>query len=236
MDNDNLEIKYYFDVEEIKQSTYIKPEKKKIWEHIFNVRNLLLLLLLFSIGGNLFQFFLRHEFDNIVKILFINKDNEFQWAGVTALIAIISLLATAITTIRKNRADLVSKSRIDWIQKVKAIMAEYLKDVHYYPYLFKLYKEPYASVDNPKIKIELDELAKKIEENHYLLLLNLSDNDDNKELNDCIINCVTWINSMEKQWEINKYKFYYKDTVVSNLTRVSRDYFKREWDRAKKGK
>ena len=130
MDNDNLEIKYYFDVEEIKQSTYIKPEKKKIWEHIFNVRNLLLLLLLFSIGGNLFQFFLRHEFDNIVKILFINKDNEFQWAGVTALIAIISLLATAITTIRKNRADLVSKSRIDWIQKVKAIIAEYLKVVH----------------------------------------------------------------------------------------------------------
>lgn len=235
MNEKESESKYVYPVSKIEESAYDKPEKKKLKEKIFNERTLILFLLLFSILFNFIQFFSRHKFDNVVKILFINKNNEFQWAGVTALIAIISFLATAITTIRKNRADLVSKSRIDWIQKVKAIMAEYLRDVHYYPYLYILYKEASDDVSS-NLKNELNKLSKKIEENQYLLLMNLSDNEDNKEINTCIVDCVNWINKMDEQWKSNKLKFENKDTVVTNLTKVSRAYFKREWDKAKKGK
>lgn len=115
-------------------------------------------------------------------------------------------------------------------------MAEYLRDLHYYPYLYSQYIEPSDGIDNPSLKKELDGLSKKIEENQYLLFMNLSDNSDNKQLNDCIENCVIWINKMDEQRAVNQYKFVYEDTVVTNLLKVSRDYFKREWDRAKRGK
>lgn len=55
----------------------------------------------------------------LIKILFFNKDNEFQWVGVTAIVGVITFLLTYILTLRKNKADLVSQSRTEWIQDVK---------------------------------------------------------------------------------------------------------------------
>lgn len=230
------EFNYVFKVDEIKESNYVKKEKKKIRDRIFNSTTVLWIILIASIFLNIYQYFYIHEFDKFVKILFINKDNEFQWGGVTALVAIVSLTITAITTLRKNHAELVSKSRIEWLQKVKRIMAEYLRDLHYYPYLYSQHIDPYSGVDNLSLKKELTDLSKKIEENQYLLFMNLSDNLDNRQLNDCIENCANWINKMEDQRAANSYTFVYETTVVTNLLKVSRDYFKREWDKAKRGK
>ena len=63
---------------------------------------------------------------DLINKLFFNKDDEFQWIGVTAIIAIFSFLFTAINNSKKNRQDLVSKSRIEWIQKVREDTAEYI--------------------------------------------------------------------------------------------------------------
>lgn len=169
-----------------------------------------------------------------LKDVFFNQTGNFQWAGIVALITIVSVISTAIIAVKRNRADLVSKSRIEWLQVNKKIMSEYLKDVHYYPYLFSKWKK--ALEDGNPIKEELDELSQKIEQNQYLLLLNLGDNEDNTQINDCIIGCTLWTNSIQFAWDMNKQEINTKDTPVTNLLKVSRDYFNREWNKAKKGR
>ena len=143
----------------------------------------------------------------------------------------------------KNKADLVAKARIEWIQEVKKIMAIYLKDVKYYPFLFKKSKlMSKKSSEYQEILNEVNELAVRISENKNLLLLHLSRSDDNKQLNDCIADCSKWISNMRIRWSIQSsgntkvFKFEYDNTPPNNLLLVSRDYFKREWNKAKKGK
>lgn len=75
------EFKYVFKVDKIEKSNYVKKEKKKIKEKIFNKTTFLTILLIIFIYLNIFQHFSHHEFDKFIKILFINKDNEFQWGG-----------------------------------------------------------------------------------------------------------------------------------------------------------
>lgn len=122
-------------------------------------------------------------------------------------------------------------------------MSVFLKDVHYYPFIYEnLMGISTKDSKYPEVLKEVNELATKIEEKQYLLLLNLSANDDNKEINKCINDCAKWIKNMPTRWEIqtkkgaNKNGFKYKDTPTTNLLVVSRDYFKREWSKAKKGK
>lgn len=66
--------------------------------------------------------------------------------------------------------------------------------------------------------------------------MNLSNNTDNKQINQCITDCASWISNMETRFKKQEGEFRYYDTPVTNLMNVSRDYFKREWDRAKRGK
>lgn len=182
------------------------------------------------------QFFCHNDIDSV-----INKNQEFQWLGVTAIIAIISFIFNSITTLLRNKADLVAKSRINWIQDVRKLMSVFLRDVHYYPFIFQQCNE--KSKDDPTydedVKI-VNELAAKIEEYQYLLLLNLSDNDDNEELNRCINDCWKWIENMPTRWDIqtetgtkNK-SFSYEQIPTTNLLKVSRDYLKKEWEKAKR--
>ncbi|MCH4169405.1 MAG: hypothetical protein LKF42_09130 [Streptococcaceae bacterium] len=222
-----------FEVEEIKESKYAES-KFKINRP--NMVILLLILLLASLAMNITQVVNQIGLSKFVNIVFINNDEKLEWAGITSVVAIISLVSTIIITVRKNRQDLVSKSRIEWLQVNKKIMAQYLKDVNYYPYFFQKIKILLEENNTLTFEIELEDLQKKIQENHYLLLMNLSDNPDNKQINTCITDCVKWINNMETRYNLQKNHFKYTNEPVTNLLKVSRDYYKREWDKAKQGK
>ncbi|MFW2821534.1 hypothetical protein ACN50E_04310, partial [Levilactobacillus brevis] len=52
---------------------------------------------------------------------FVDGDNKFNWIGMTSVLAILSLTFTAWDSRRKLRADVVSKSRIQWISEARSI-------------------------------------------------------------------------------------------------------------------
>lgn len=238
-----------FEVKKIKRSNYAKVNEDKYSLKII----LLSILLTTSLTVNLLQYINHTGFFEFLGIIFLDKNGKFEWAGVTAIITVLSVSFTVIVTVSKNKADLVSKSRIEWLQKVKALMSKYLAEVHYYPDAYfrmrrledKLEAEKLLTkapnLQNVKGKYEkqqevVDELLRSIEETQYLLLMNLSDNIDNQQINKCITDCTEWVNNMEVRYEKNPKDFIWKDVPVTNLMKVSRDYFKREWSKAKKGR
>lgn len=161
---------------------------------------------------------------------FFDEKGHFQWLGLTSVTAIVSLVLTNYMTAKKNKSDLVSKSRIEWIQKNKETMSLYLRGVKHYPYLFKESKKGNATSK------EVTDLALEIEVNYYLLLMNFSDNEDNKQINTCIGDCALYVNCVKYFWQIGEKEQLENVLPVENLSTVSRDYFKREWERAKQGK
>ncbi|WP_187957645.1 hypothetical protein, partial [Carnobacterium maltaromaticum] len=65
----------------------------------------------------------------------------------------------------------------------------------------------------------------------------LSNNEDNKQLKECIDDCLDWVKQIKSQIKSNEFvegKNYNK-TVLNNLLLVASDYLKREWNKAKKG-
>lgn len=58
-------------------------------------------------------------------ILFI--DGKFQWIAVTAVVAIFSFLFTAIDNRRNLNSDLISKTRIQWLNDTRELIAKYIK-------------------------------------------------------------------------------------------------------------
>ena len=139
-------------------------------------------------------------------------------------------------------------------------MSVYLTDVKFYHFQMMKNKSTRESIDaiNKKIKVKqtvvLTEKLKKQQEsaklgtdksnklrvdilnNETLLLLNLSDNEDNKQINQCISQCALWgskiIEMDAKQIKDDKNN----DILIDNLEMVARDYYKREWEKAKRGK
>lgn len=239
-----------FEVKEIKNSVYKDLDKdelkglpkcknatKEFLKHKYKIVIFCLIAIIVA------EFLLINNKNKLLRLIFLTKENEFQWLAITSILAIATFLFTSINTVKKNKADLVAKSRIEWIQEVKQIMAIYLKDVTYYPFLFKKYAKNNTS-DSKRLELEteLNELALRIKQNKNLLLLHLSNNEDNKQLNECIQDCEKWIKNMRVRWRIqtkgntNVDLFEYKLTPIDNLLIVSREYFKREWDKSKKGK
>lgn len=72
--------------------------------------------------------------------LFDSPDHKFQWVGATSIIAIITLAVNAWDNRRKFKADLISKSRIAWIENVRRTVAEFqnaVDDIYYWDSLTK---------------------------------------------------------------------------------------------------
>ncbi len=172
------------------------------------------------------------EIVKILKFIFINKNGDFQWIGITALITIISFLLTYLATLRKNRADLVSKARIEWLNFHRKEMADYLTASR--DFYNKVRNEREFNTAKRK---ELFELMSELERRKNLLVLNLSDTDENRQFNDCIEDLAIWVNSFNKIIvNTDNTKYSYNDVPYVNLLKVSRDYYKNEWEKVKKGK
>lgn len=174
---------------------------------------------------------------------FFNKDGDFQWLAITGLAAVGTFLFTSINTARKNKADLVAKSRIEWIQEVRGLMAIFLGDIPVYNYSLIRYNK--TSSNDTKFFNEINEILIKIQGTENLLLLHLSSNTDNNQIIDCIKACAKLPSDLKEILIIEDDKmkkeqietFKKKESIMlNNLMIISRDYFKREWEIAKKGK
>lgn len=212
---------------EIKKLTKsIYSEKKK------NISKAVIALSIFlavSILVNILLLTKLWNYQRILEFLFINKDGRFEWGGLTSMLAIVSLIGTFIITLNKNKADLISKSRIEWLQETKKLTSEYISSL----YLLRRYIEKLSKAKTKEEEYEI--YTKKVEafdnlnEKFILLKINFNDNEDHKE----IIKCIDDI----KRYALKRYESKKDWTIVAqNLAISSSAYFKREWNKAKKGK
>ena len=64
--------------------------------------------------------------------IFYNNLGEFQWVSVTALISILGIFVTLGSTVYTNkktiRANVQSKTSIEWINKIRELSAELINN------------------------------------------------------------------------------------------------------------
>ncbi|YP_003084358.1 hypothetical protein phig1ep40 [Lactobacillus phage phig1e] len=64
--------------------------------------------------------------------LFVDHYGKFNWIGITSILAIATLTFNAWDRRRQFKADLISKSRITWIENVRKATAKYLGTLYAY--------------------------------------------------------------------------------------------------------
>lgn len=185
-----------------------------------------------------------HEF---YLYLFDSPDHKFQWIGATSIIAIITLGVNAWDNRRKFRADLISKSRITWMADTKRILSEYYQVFSEYAYVYSKFATEKRPEESNKLNSQMTELMGKIRRIYYEILLNIPDNESNEPLLKYVKLIFGELNNMVKYYEYGQSKsfelesHYYTvvDKYISNLiitgVKESSVYFKKEWERAKKG-
>lgn len=187
----------------------------------------------------------------IFKRAFLTDSGYFNWISVTGIIAIITLIWTVSFNSKKYRADLVSKARIDWMNQVRPLYAQYLAAVPHYIFLYSK-----AMVDNDEnARATLDDEMDEIKRLYYELNLYVPHNKSNKIILDDIdllwnelSYIVPYFNYGNKKGlfrsELNRYRRSNYESVVDEyisglINKSSADgnkYFKVEWEKIKKGK
>lgn len=214
----------------LNESKYNKKQKISI----INITTFFFILLCISIVVNVWQFTNFVGFLNFWDVFFIDKDVKFQWAGITAVIAIISLSTTVLITVNKNKADLVSKSRIEWLQNAKELTSKYLSAFykHQYEaisyYELKSNKSKNTELINEKFKA-MNEAMEEILSINFLLIINFSENLDHEEILNCIGDVKNYALDIKQMYDE---KIPINMIVAENLVKSSRAYYKREWNKA----
>lgn len=227
--------------------------------------------------------------------IFFNLKGEFQWSSVAALVALLGALTSIIFSTlgylnsrksllhqekmdqKKIDADIISKSRMHWIDNVKIISSQFITDslylgAHYKMFIEKVYQynqlnELFVSETKEKKKLEIrkelksfdeemknrvdviNNLLSEVSKNHLLMKLNFSSNSEHHQimqlttkmydrLRDVSMN--GWVQFYEeKDLEIQLKNIYTVFQQNSNdaesLTNNLRDYYKKEWEKVKKG-
>lgn len=173
---------------------------------------------------------------------FVDGSGKFAWIGLTSIMAIVTLLLNAIDSRRRFRADLISKSRIDWMKQVRPIVAKYYAMSR--KYIFDITDSKPELTDS-----ELNENLATIETLHNELLLYIPDNPSNNQLLVPIAKVWTAVSEassfklssgedigyrINRKLGLSRYVSYsrYFDTAAKDGSK----YFKTEWDKAKIGK
>ncbi|MBC9788611.1 hypothetical protein [Carnobacterium maltaromaticum] len=154
-----------FEVDKIEISNYAEIEKKdlkgvlkcknKVEEFLEHKYKIVILCLVAII---VVEFLLINNKSKLLRMIFLTKDNEFQWLAGTAIAAMLTFLFTSINTIKKNKADLVARARIEWINDVRGILAIYLSDINnstlYYSQLNRKYSKLTDTQAKNKLSLE----------------------------------------------------------------------------------
>lgn len=181
--------------------------------------------------------------------MFITHYGEFNWLSITSIVAICTLIGSMIYNRRKIKADLVSKARLEWMDKVRTLYAMFIEYFAHYKYL---YDECF--VENEASKQDLDFLMDKIRKTYYELKLYIPANTSNElllkdiELIWCELSYISdYYNYGRKHNLIKSVKFNnertnydevvdeYLSELVTKSANDGSQYFKKEWEKVKNG-
>lgn len=182
--------------------------------------------------------------------IFFDNNGVFQWSSIAAGVAFIAALIQIFNNQKSIDANLKAKSRVEWIQSVRKLSADYIKISYEYRILIGDYlvingngnffiDESKISKDNKnKIDIKYSELLYT-----YNLLLLYFQNGDNTDKLNIISNdeIITSIETLKIEME-NFHKtnisdiFSFEKNGIIPFRDNMRAYLKGEWDRAKSGK
>lgn len=197
--------------------------------------------------------------NQLIQFLFVTEKNKFNWIGITSVLAIISLTFTAWDSRRKLKADLISKSRIKWMDNLKGhiglycsaqqaklvtleLIFRYLKDERNENGELNEFGVEQVNINTAKLdKIEYD-----VSNSIALIKLNLfryQSTDD--EIEREILNNVEAIDKKISNYQDlltdEKYEKGYEHGMdsemkdIDKLLQLSANYFKIEWEKAKRG-
>lgn len=187
--------------------------------------------------------------------IFWDVNGNFQWSSIAAFVALLSTIIMVIMQIFNNKksidTNLKAKSRVEWIQNVRKLSADFIR----VSYEYKGLMDEYIKIDKEKNIIFIDkpiegETKSKMGEkwteflytyNLFLLYFNEGEKTDkfNKISNDTVIKSAENLREEVKNfhYKVNGMKekqFYYKG--IKPFRNNMRQYLKGEWDRAKSGK
>lgn len=225
-------------------------------------KHIILLLVLIIMVATVTAILLNHEWQ---VFLFTTNENRFQWVGITAAAAGIGICINAIQARKKYKADLISKSRIDWIAQTKPVLSEFMvlssKSIVLLTEI-KRWEMTYISgnPDNEDNQITFKNYSDKIDNYNELneqlqrvrrhIIMSFSDADDNEQIVSKItaiddvregylgfLNTVDDPDVFEQITDSNMLEgnSIHMNRLIEDLMNESRDYFKNEWDRAKRG-
>lgn len=194
--------------------------------------------------------------------LFDSPDHKFQWVGATSIIAIITLAVNAWDNRRKFKADLISKSRLEWINDVRSRTASFIEACYeedcektneygsllrlHFSYDQKNQENAFSKAKNEDEIVINEKLLKK-------LMSKKNNNNKNVLINSYINNMGRLILEKEvpdlkKKYQNKKiFKIAFDGSIkehkkvniwgifLSNFIEIIRLYLKIEWERAKKG-
>lgn len=220
------------------------------------VKQLWVLWLIISIGELLFILYLKFDrVRNIVLKLVLDSNGNFNWTSITALAAVGAIVFAWKNNNNSIKANLVSKSRIEWIQEVRKVSVEFLdacynvtsiisviksgKSENIQPQngaiatariTFNEEKGRYAEVYNKDKKYLIEEQSKVKKFGSLLILYLGPDNSNNNEFIVYLIeNIVLSISENDKIFEQEKINV---EDTINDLKNILRVYFKVEWKRS----
>lgn len=184
----------------------------------------------------------------------MNIISDFIIKNIVPIVSLILTIFVAITSYKTNKksleqqkeiaeknlhANIISESRIEWIQEVRKLMADYLQKAACLPFYYGEYFDNDSNVGTEKEKQEIDNKLMEIQALEYLLLLYFSDNDGNKEIRTAITDVIEYLNKIVKTFpKTNSFdasiEYRYDDESITNLLKIATGYFKKEWEKAKK--
>lgn len=201
--------------------------------------------------------------------IFFNLKGEFQWASIAAIVALIGSLTSIIFStlgyfnskrsliIQKNMdqkkidADIISKSRMHWIDNSKSITSQFITDALMLGAQYKMFIEKIKQYNILKKHIEIEVKEKKkvearrdlkkfdkemiervdkinnslndVSKNHLLIKLNFSNNFEHEQ----ILNLVTTMYERLRKVSLNGWVQYYDDKdlekQLNNIIKVFHD-------------
>lgn len=92
-----------------------------------------------------------------LKFLFVNEKNKLNWVGISAVGVLISYVINSKFNRDKLRADLVSTSRMKWLDNVKEITSCFIKDVSLFNAKHILFLNKANLNNNDKLNLQIAE-------------------------------------------------------------------------------
>lgn len=191
-----------------------------------------------------------HYFLYILEFLFVTSDNKMNWIGLTGIIAIAGLIYNLYDGRRRFRGDIRSKSRIDWMKTLRPLIANYVTDISNYMYFYYLLKTEKDETRKQRLNEVLTERMRLIRSEYYQINLYVPKNDSNKLILDNVdllygelhnighYYDYGLMNSKIGSVEQTNYEVVvdeYISNLINKTVKDSSEYFKKEWEKAKRG-